>query len=186
MRRSSNQMRDHVFCFDCEQIFNLQGEGWVHGRIATATGFPLFDSLKAYKPVFAENDYAVYDAKAISEWDCAKLLHYGAGIFFKAGVHEWESEGDKISIDLGPDLDELRRFVLGEAAFPADMALSISIAGNANPLLATVSPVPVERMVSSSFSFTFRESCTHFRSAKRSRPTPMRWRFHPQISKWCS
>ena len=143
MRQSSNQMRDYVFCSDCEHIFNLQGEGWVHGRIATATGFPLFDSLKAYKPVFAENDYAVYDARAISEWDCAKLLHYGAGIFFKAGVHEWESEGDKISIDLGPDLDELRRFVLGEGPFPADMALSISIAGNANPLLGTVSPVPV-------------------------------------------
>jgi hypothetical protein len=143
MRQSSNQMRDYVFCFDCEQIFNLQGEGWVHGRMATVKGFPLFDSLKAYTPVFAEGDYAVYDAKAISEWDCAKLLHYGAGIFFKAGVHKWESEGNKVSIDLGPGLDELRRFVLGQAAFPADMAMSISIAGNANPLLATVSPVPV-------------------------------------------
>jgi hypothetical protein len=143
MRQSSSQMRDHLFCFDCEQIFNLQGEGWVHGRIATVKGFPLFDSLKTYTPVFAENDYAVYDARTISEWDCAKLLHYGAGIFFKAGVHVWESEGNKVSIDLGPDLDALRRFVLGQAAFPANMALSISIAGNAKPLLVTVSPVPV-------------------------------------------
>jgi hypothetical protein len=143
MRQSTNQMRDYAFCFDCEQIFNLQGEGWIHGRIATKAGFPLFDTLKKYKPVFAEGDYAVFDAKAISEWNCAKLLHYGAGIFFKAGVHVWEFEGDKISINLGPDLDELRLFVLGQAAFPADMALSISIAGNANPLLATVSPVPI-------------------------------------------
>jgi hypothetical protein len=144
MRQSSNQMRDYLFCAKCEQTFNLQGEGWVHRHIATVKGFPLFDSLEKYTPVFAEDDYAVYDAKAISEWDCAKLLHYGAGVFFKAGVHVWEFEGEKVSIDLGPDLDELRRFVLGQAAFPAGMALSISIEGNANPLLATVSPVPVE------------------------------------------
>jgi hypothetical protein len=143
MRQSSNQMRDYVFCFDCEQIFNVQGERWVHAHLATVKGFPLFDLLKAYTPVFGEGDYAVYDAKAISGWDCEKLLHYGAGIFFKAGVHVWEAEGDKISINLGPELDELRRFVLGQAAFPADMALSISIAGNANPLLAAVSPVQV-------------------------------------------
>ena len=183
MRQSSNQMRDYVFCFDCEQIFNLQGEGWVHGRIATVKGFPLFDSLKAYTPVFAEGDYAVYDAKAISEWDCAKLLHYGAGIFFKAGVHVWESEGSKVSIDLGPDLDELRRFLLGQAAFPPDMALSISVAGNATPFSQQCRRCRLERMVSTSFSFTSRESCTHSRSAKRSLPIPTQWRFRLQTSK---
>src|ERR1700693_2833176 len=92
-------------------------------------------------------------AAAISEWDCEKLLYYGAGIFFKAGVHKWDVEGNKVSIDLGPDLDELRRFVLGEAPFPADMALSLSIAGNANPFLGTVSPVPTDGQSFEQFQF---------------------------------
>jgi len=143
-RQSSNQVRDYVFCYDCEQLFSRKGESWVHRQVATTVGFPLLEPLRRNKPIFLEPDMALYDATAISEWDCEALLHYGAGIFFKAGVHNWPAEGGKTKIELGRYLEPLRKFVLGQGAFPAEcMSLVLSIAGNSKPFLGYVPPVRV-------------------------------------------
>lgn len=73
-RQSSNQVRDYVFCFDCEQIFNKKGESWVHGQIATTAGFPMLEPLKRYTPIFLEPDMGLFNASLVSEWDCEALL----------------------------------------------------------------------------------------------------------------
>jgi hypothetical protein len=145
VRQSSDQIRGFVFCYDCEQIFNKQGEAWVHNRIASPTGFPLFESRQAHSPIVAESDYSLYDVSRLpkSEWDCDKLLHYGAAIFFKAGAHEWTYEKGVLSIGLGPHLEELRLFVHGDAGFPKEMGLSLSIAGTKNPFPGSFTPVQV-------------------------------------------
>ena len=143
-RQSSNQVRDYVFCYDCEQIFNQKGESWVHGQIATTAGFPMLEPLRRYTPIFLEPDMGLYDASAILEWDCEALLHYGAGVFFKAGVHDWPTEGGETKIDLGPYLEPLRNFVLGQGGFPDKyMNLALSIAGSAKPFLGCLPPVRV-------------------------------------------
>jgi hypothetical protein len=54
MKQSPIQLRDYVFCFDCEQIFNSGGEAWTHGHIATTAGFKLLDLFTGQPPIFNE------------------------------------------------------------------------------------------------------------------------------------
>jgi hypothetical protein len=117
-------------------------------------GFPLLEPLKKHRPIFLESDMALFNVSAVSEWNCEALLHYGAGIFFKAGVHDWPAEGGETQIELGPYLEPLRQFVLGEKDFPTgSMALALSIAGNVRPFLGYVPPVRVEDPITHKYQY---------------------------------
>jgi hypothetical protein len=132
----------------------VKGESWVHGQIATMAGFPLLEPLKKHRPMFLESDMALFNVSAVFEWNCEALLHYGAGIFFKAGVHDWPAESGETKIELGPYLEPLRQFVLGEKDFPTgSMALALSIAGNMRPFLGYVPPVRVEDSVTHKYQY---------------------------------
>jgi hypothetical protein len=143
-KQSSTQVRDYVFCFDCEQKFNRGGESWIHSRIATTTDFPLLDLFTGQPFVLAEDGYKVYDGAMISGLDCAAILHYGAGIFFKAAVHKWEFEGLACGIDLGARTESLRKFVLDGVDLPSDIAIGVSVASTKPKFLGFFPPVAMD------------------------------------------
>lgn len=94
LRQSPIQLRDYVFCFDCEQIFNLAGEWWMHKHIATTAGFRLLDLFTGQTPLFNNSDFVLYDAAKSPPVDCGAILEYGAGVFFKA-AHRPQSRADR-------------------------------------------------------------------------------------------
>jgi hypothetical protein len=104
LKQSPVQLRDDVFCSDCEQIFNLGGESWIHKHIATTTGFKLLDLFTGQTLIIDEPDFKMYDAVKIPSVDCPAMLEYGAGVLFKSAVHRWKFEdGTSSPIDLGPE-----------------------------------------------------------------------------------
>ncbi|MGB8476678.1 MAG: hypothetical protein WCE61_21560 [Candidatus Acidiferrum sp.] len=143
LKQSPVQLRDDLFCSDCEGIFNDGGEAWMHKRIATTSGFPLLDLFKAGQPILHEPDFILYDALTVPGVDCAAVLEYGMGVFFKAAVHTWKFEdGTSSHIDLSSERTEaLRKFTHREAGFPDDMVLTVCISSNAKQMLSVLMPI---------------------------------------------
>ena len=142
-KQSSVQLRDDVFCFDCEQLFNSGGESWMHRHIATTTGFKLLDLFNGHPPIFNEPDFTLYDAATVPRVDCAAMLEYGAGVFFKSAAHTWNFEdGTSTHIDLGPERTEsLRKFVHRKAPFPVDMVLTVCLSSKRKQFLGVIPPI---------------------------------------------
>jgi hypothetical protein len=145
-KQSPVQLRDDVFCFDCEQIFNSGGESWMHRHIATTTGFKLLDLFTGHTPIVNEPDVTLYDAAKIPGVDCAAMLEYGIGVFFKSAAHTWRFEdGTSSHIDLGPERTEaLRKFVHREAPFPGDMVLTVCLSSKRKQFLGVIPPLQME------------------------------------------
>jgi hypothetical protein len=78
--------------------------------------------------------------------DCAAILEYGVGVFFKSAVHTWRFEdGTSSHIDLGPERTEaLRKFVHRDARFPDDMALTVCLSSKAKQFLGVIPPLEMQ------------------------------------------
>jgi hypothetical protein len=142
-KQSPVQLRDDVFCSDCERLFNSGGESWMHKHIATTSSFKLLDLFTGHPPIFNEPDFTLYDAAKIPDVDCAAMLEYGTGVFFKSAAHTWEFEdGTSTHIDLGPERTEaLRKFVHREAPFPVDMVLTVCLSSKRKQFFGVIPPI---------------------------------------------
>jgi hypothetical protein len=145
-KQSPVQLRDDVFCFDCEQIFNSGGESWMHRHIATTAGFKLLGLFNGQKPIAKEPDFALYDAATIPAVDCAAMLEYGTGVFFKSAVHTWNfDDGTSSHIDISQQqIEALRKFVHRETTFPQDMVLTVCLSSKAKQFLGFIPPIEME------------------------------------------
>lgn len=120
-RPSSYQVRDYVFCWNCEQRFSREGEDYMM-RLVTARDqkFPLLEMLEStgtgLKGAFW-TAYSVTDAPFV---DRDKIGYFVASLFWRASVHAWkQDDGKTISLDLGTDNNEtLRQYLLGQTGFP--------------------------------------------------------------------
>jgi hypothetical protein len=139
-KQSSVQLRDYAFCADCEQTFNRRGENFLHANMATTAGFPLLNLFVGQTPLFAEADYKLFEGSKIPGLNCGAILHYGAGIFFKAAAHQWDYEGTPYSIDLGTHTEALRKFVKDGVPLPQDIVIGVSIASTPPKFLGCVVP----------------------------------------------
>jgi hypothetical protein len=91
-------------------------------------GFRLKDLIDAAKPVGVIG-LKVYAAAGIPQINVEKLTYFIASIMWRGAAHEWKSGRDKIRrLFLGSRYEEeLRRYLLGEAAFPQNAALWVSV-----------------------------------------------------------
>lgn len=152
-KQTDEQIKDYVFCWDCEQIFNRRGENFVHPRIATKEAFPLLKMFTGRRPLVAEPGYKLYDGNTIPGLDCASLLHFGAGIFFKAAIHSWQFEGAVSKIEIGEYAEPLRKFLHDGADLPAQVAISMAVASDLPRFLGCFPPIPMEDFNGTEFKF---------------------------------
>ncbi len=129
MAQTSEQVKDYVFCGDCEKIFNCGGESWIHTLFATLGGtFPLRERLLKQAPISDMGDVKLYAAGTNPEIDVPKLAHFGCGVFFKGAVHSWHGDPGKPYIEMESDeIDALRQYLLGKADLPKTMALCVTV-----------------------------------------------------------
>lgn len=127
-KQSSRQMQIPLLCWDCEQLLRANGEDWMTLQFARYGGpFPFLDTLAQFPPVLAEPDFIAYALAAIPDIRVNHIVHFFMGIFWKASVHNWVKERTKTWLEFGVHGEAIRKFLLGEAGFPADMALSVTI-----------------------------------------------------------
>ena len=129
------QVKDYVLCYECEQRFNRNGEGWFAPVVARMGSFPLRDTLKGLRPLKQDADSALFSGLTIPGFDIGKLEYFALSIFWRAAAHKWRDRDPVPQIDLGIYQEPIRQFLHGEAEYPKDVVL---LAG-----IWPVEPVPI-------------------------------------------
>jgi hypothetical protein len=127
MWRSSYQVRDYVFCRDCEQRLNDCGESYVSRVVATQSTFPLLTTLESSKNKLVGPEWAAYANVNTPQIDRDKIAYFALSVCWRASVHTWKLEnGDNVSINLGKRYnEELRRFLMNETPVPRNASLIV-------------------------------------------------------------
>jgi hypothetical protein len=128
MYSSTKQVKDYVFCGDCEQCFG-KAETWIKPMLPEVGGpFPLRERLRKQVPIDKTADWELYEAASNPEINVDKLTHFGIGVFYKGAVHPWNGGGSETPLKLAPEeLEALRQYLLGLAELPKNMALTVTV-----------------------------------------------------------
>jgi hypothetical protein len=125
---TSRQLQHPLLCQPCDNSLNEGGEGWLLPLLATIDQkFPLLDLIERSAPDIAEPDLRGYAASRNPAIKVEKLVHFAMGVFWKASIHSWEGGSKTSRIEFGPYRESIRRFLLGETAFPQSMGLVLSV-----------------------------------------------------------
>jgi hypothetical protein len=101
---------------------------WLLPLLAQYEGaFPLYDLLTKVPPEASYDIGTAYFAVKNPEIQVDKLVHFAMGMFFKAAVHSWERDKKEPMIELGPYLENVRTFLMGETGFPGRMTLNVGV-----------------------------------------------------------
>jgi hypothetical protein len=143
---TDRQTRDHLLCQTCEEVLNKGGENWLNSKFARMERiFPLYDLVVQGPPDVMEKDGSAYRVALNPEIDGDKILHFACGLFWKASVHSWSGLSKEPRIDLGPYSEKLRKFLRGDAPFPPNMMLNVSISTPSTAQVVMLDPREGER-----------------------------------------
>lgn len=127
--QSSKQLWAWLLCTSCERRFASQGEDWIfrHGLRPDRT-FPLATALSKRTPdsVSPQKDARVYYAANIPDVNVHAITYFAASMFWRAAIHPWRTDGG-YPLKLGLWEERFRRYLVGEADFPADTALLVIV-----------------------------------------------------------
>jgi hypothetical protein len=155
VRRSSRQTTTFLLCEECEDKLNHGGETWLIPLLATIDEkFPLYDMISRVPPDFDELEIKAYALSRNPEIPFEKIVHFAAGMFWKASVHSWEAGKIEPLIDLGPYGEALRAYLMAEAPFPAAMALGVLIVPSPVKMISAHLPMELPKS-------TFRKYCMY-------------------------
>jgi hypothetical protein len=153
---TDRQTKDYVLCQPCEEILNQGGETWLNPKLATMERiFPLYDLLVQGPADLTDHDGAAYRAALNPAIESQKIIHYAAGLFWKASVHSWLGGTKEPRIYLGPYSEALRKFLRGEASLPAQIMLNIWISFPATAQIVMSDPREGKRDQSERTYFTY-------------------------------
>ena len=126
--QTSQQIRAHLLCADCEQALNKGGESWVLRNCYRGNGvFPLArllrDEFTQGRPL-SRDMYTLCPTTAVR---VERLAYFGVSVFWRAAVHSWTwlHGGTPVRLSLGPYAERFRRFLLGEQPFPHGVCLFV-------------------------------------------------------------
>src|ERR1035437_2187556 len=113
-KHTTDQIRDYVFCSDCEKRLNDNGEAWFHLNMARPKGFLIREALQKAPPALANKTFAAYEGRAVPEIDMDQLCYFGLSIFWRAAAHRWPKLDDNKSrierLDLNGYEEPIRLF----------------------------------------------------------------------------
>ncbi len=121
------QVKQHLLCTDCEDLFSKHGERVIGTLWATQSGFPLFEMLSSKPPRIKAGPMSVYNSSAIDGSALKALRYFAFSVFWRAHVWDWMHEKDPYGKALGDKYSEkIRLFLLSEIEFE-DYALMIEV-----------------------------------------------------------
>jgi len=151
---TSDQVRAHLLCPECEQLLNRNGENYVLRMVAGPRGFPLLEMLQDAKAV-GSGEFRGYTREALPNLEREKLAYFALSVFWRASVHEWRHrDGTSTTIDLGRRYNELLRFYLqGKVEVPDNITLLSVVCTDAISQGAFFPPTPDKKNGYRSYSF---------------------------------
>ena len=123
---TSRQVRDHVFCADCEDRFNSGGEAYFMSLVANGQQFPMDEKLKQVQPLSTGQFLMFSGARA--GIDPLRVGHFALGLLWKGAVHSWHTFGTQVTkVRPLPDMESVRRYLLGEIEIPANILVFVLV-----------------------------------------------------------
>ncbi len=140
--QTSRQMKDELLCHECDNRFGQKGENWVQANMYTTEGFPIRDALGGAPPAYEIPEHAIYSVSDIPAIDMEQVGYFALSFFWRAAVHSWTTTGSASQLlELGPYEEDMRRYLLAEAAFPKDMVLLVAVWFRNTPPRFVITPV---------------------------------------------
>lgn len=131
LKQISSQYRDYVFCQQCEDLLNKNGERWVLANIPQDYdgAFPLQVAINKLTPVLLGDGLVLCNVSGQNAFDVEHLVYFGMSIFWRGAVHEWKTTSWQIApkVDLGRLEESIRAFLHGDGSFPHGLVLTIDI-----------------------------------------------------------
>jgi hypothetical protein len=122
LKQMSDQYRGYVFCHDCEDRLNKNGERWVLANVPKNydSEFPLHTAINRLTPKTAGKQFVLCNVTGETGFHVNDLLYFGISIFWRGAVHTWKtSTGQEAPpVDLSGNEGPLRRYLLGQSPLP--------------------------------------------------------------------
>jgi hypothetical protein len=139
----ARQVADYVLCADCEQRFNRYGENWMMKQVWNGRSFPLGARLNLALPHQTFTNFVAFSGAATGV-DTDSLGYFAISVFWRAAVHTWKTSSYSAAtpIVLGEFEEPIRRYLLGEAGFPSDVALLTTVCTDPYSVKVFYMPAP--------------------------------------------
>jgi hypothetical protein len=99
--------------------------------------FRLRDLMEKSHPLHSEADEAIYSAAALPADAVDQLVYFSSSLFWRASVRDWCISTRKYeAIELGPYQEQIRKYLLGQAAFPQNATLAVILSKLRQPAIA--------------------------------------------------
>jgi hypothetical protein len=123
---TGRQVKDHVFCAECEERLNAGGERYVLKISAEPPSYPVRDMLRNGRALPFGPSW-LYSGKEIG-LDVQKIAYYAVSMLWKGSVHQWKTLDRQItSSKVTSHMEDMRRYLLGEAPFPTEIGVVVTV-----------------------------------------------------------
>lgn len=150
------QLWAHLLCRECEQRLNKFGETPTLRWLDNGKTFPLLDRMRLSCSVRVERGVVTFSGDAMGV-DTEPFAHFGLGLLWKGAAYQWKTvEGQTSSVNLGPYEESIRRYLLGEIAFPEGVFVVLAVCEDKGSRGMIFAPTLVAESVHQMFSILVR------------------------------
>lgn len=126
--QTSRQIKDFVFCHDCEQRLSRNGERYAMNQVNRDSGFALLSALQGGSPGKSSGGFTFYDRTTTPTIDREKLGYFALSVFWRAAVHLWHRPEQKDPmVCLGKYQEPIRKYLVGETSFPSEVVVLLFV-----------------------------------------------------------
>lgn len=158
---TTRQVKKYLLCEECEDRFNARGENWVQANSLGVDGsFPIRTALLGTQAIDSVDydvgrNVSMYCGVDTPAVDIDRLIYFAVSVFWRASVTDWPIAGRTLNrIRLGSYQEQLRAFLMDEAAFPEYARLVLYVASEERPMRAACFPTGF-RQEGRYFKYTF-------------------------------
>jgi hypothetical protein len=126
---TDRQVKKPLLCFDCEQRFSKSGENYALSLINREDNiFKALELINAAEPRQSADGFFTYFSKEAGI-DNDQLAYFAVSTVWRGGVASWNTSSRTVTggLQLGKHEESMRRYLLGETAFPADLIVRLMI-----------------------------------------------------------
>jgi hypothetical protein len=162
--KSEKQIMQYLLCDDCEQLLSARGESHVLNVLRPRDKvFSLNDRMQVAWSRDGDPSCPRFDARDF-DLDMDQFAHFAMGIVWRGMITTWTmfdgNETHKLPI-LGNQDEEIRRYLLGKAEFPAHIAIIVIVCKDDESRKTLFVPTPFVESGCVNIAFTLRG--IHFR-----------------------
>lgn len=152
--RTSRQMTAKLLCSECEQLLSAKGERYTIRVMSNRRGFLLLETVQRLTPAVGRSEVAAYKCANTLSVDTGALAHFALGLLWKASIHTWApAAGVLTDVHLGPYQEVIRGYLRGEAGFPSNVVVKITLCTDRESQLIMYAPTLGDAKGSKKFNY---------------------------------